>query len=420
MSDNTVLIFDAKCPLCTSLATKIRSVARRPIELRALTDPVAADLLDGFYPHGWEHDFYLIDERGCGKGVRSLRRLRKHVGARQLSALISEYGLAKVSAKRMALTHDHSDEGSGSTSRRKVLKGAALAAVAVPLAGMPRIASAFEQPSASQVVNFVEGNAKSGSVALRAWANDRALRRTERFDRSPEHAAGVVRRDGERVLRDVVIPRVGPMRIDTATIHKQRDVAGGVEKRSMVTYNAALDADRYHISVYAGYGDLDAPEGLIKGATMAVGIRHDLASPVADVVTLADGQKHGIQSHLSTYSSSLAELRTLHEKSGRRDFVSLYSEIEQGFARLMAEFLAVAPHEYQPMKNRMVISATPEILKFVDYPATFVSVIPQGCDCSCSCGLCCAVGCGIGFCIPPKPCGPGCCISCGCGCGCCL
>ena len=153
---------------------------------------------------------------------------------------------------------------------------------------------------------------------------------------------------------------------------------------------------------------------------MAVGIRHDLASPVADVVSLTNGQEHGIKAHLSTYGSSLGELRKLHGASDRGDFVSLYAEIEQGFTRLMAEFLAVVPHDYQPMKNRMVVSATPEILKFVEYPSTFVSAIPQGCDCSCSCGLCCAIGCGIGLCIPPKPCGPGCCISCGCGCGCCL
>jgi hypothetical protein len=395
-------------------------VARRPIELRALSDPQAVELLDEFYPHGWTHDFYLVDERGCGRGVRSLRRLRKHVGTRQLSALIGEFSLAKVNAKRAAINHVHTDGEDAGPSRRKVLKGAALAAVAVPLAGLPKTANAFTQPASSHVVNFVEGNAKNGSITLQAWANDRALRRTERFDRSPEHAAGLMRRENERTLRDVVIPRVGPMRIDTATIHKEREVAGGVEKRSMVTYSAALDSDRYHISIYAGYGDLDAPQGLIKGATMAVGIRHDLASPVADVVTLSNGEAHGIKTHLSAYGASLGNLRTLHGESNRQDFVALYSDIEQGFNRLMAEFLAVAPQDYQPMKNRMVVSATPEILKFVEYPTAFVSVIPQGCDCSCSCGLCCAVGCGIGLCIPPKPCGPGCCISCGCGCGCCL
>ncbi|UJW31940.1 hypothetical protein L3Q67_43450 [Saccharothrix sp. AJ9571] len=420
-SGKTTLIYDAKCPLCSDLARKIHHHARIPVEILALSDPAAIELLRSRYPHGWEHDFYLFENGTCRKGVRSLGRLRSHLGTRQLTALIAEYSHAKVTSKRLAVPHEHVDGEVVGTGRRNVLKGAALGAIAVPLAGMPRLASAFEQPSPSYVVNFAEGQANgSGAASVRAWANTGALRKTAHFTRKAEHAQGKLDRLDERNLLDAALPQLGTARIDSAKLVKERQVDGKTEHRSMVTFSASLDAPRYQIGLFAGYGDLDSPDGVIQGATTAVGIRHDLAAPVADVATMADGASQPLAGHFDVYRASIGEFRGLHAKDGREEFVHLYGELEQGFTRLADEFLKVIPETYRPVKNRMVISATPEILKFVEYPAAFSSVVPMGCDCSCSCGACCAVGCGLGLCIPPKPCGPGCCISCGCGCGCCL
>ncbi|MDA8372443.1 MAG: hypothetical protein M0026_21585 [Nocardiopsaceae bacterium] len=407
---SAVLIYDASCSLCTGLATKIRHHARTPVEIRALSDPRAAQLLAEFYPNGWEHDFYLVEEHACSKGARSLNKLRKYVGARLLAQLVGEYASAKVTAKRASLG------GNGG------VKGRALAAVEASIAGFPRVPGAFEQPSPDHVVNFAEGRVDhTGSIDVRAWTNTGKLRKIEHFTRSSEHAEGRVQRVDEHTLRDLVIPQIGPLVIDRAEIVKERVLNSGVERRSMVTLNAALEAPRYHIGIFVGHGDLETEDGVIQGATMAVGIRHDLAVPVADVVTLADGSSQPVRRHLDSYSASLGRLKDVHSAAeGRAGLVSLYEDIRQGFDRLVQEFADVVPGDYRPLKNRMLVSATPEILRFVEYPPSFSSVVPTGCDCSCSCGACCAVGCGVGACIPPKPCGPGCCISCGCGCGCCL
>jgi hypothetical protein len=420
MKSEAVLIYEAKCPLCTHLAHKIHFGARKPVEIRALSDPKAIKMLNQFYPDGWGHDFYVIDARGCSKGVLSLPKLLGHVGARQLTALLSEYASVKVAAKRSALCGDTPRRRRGSNP----LMGLVLGAVAVQLASITKIAnpkSSQDMPLPHAVINFAEARSNGGARAdVQAYGATDAMRRTtipplpvKQADREAR-----ITRSNEETLRELEVPEVGSLFIDTATITKESTVDG---KRSMVTYNAALDAPRYNISFYIGYGDVDTPEGVTQAATLSASIRHDLAMPLADVTTFIDEDKEqGVAAHLKGYRTSLSELRTLHAQEGREELAQLYDAIDVGMARLEEAVAEVVPDNYTPVKNRLVISSMPEVLRSVEFPRQFTSEVQAGCDCSCSCACCCAVGCGIGICIPPKPCGPGCCCSCGCGCGCCL
>jgi predicted DCC family thiol-disulfide oxidoreductase YuxK len=51
-SGNAVLIYDAKCALCINLAHKAYFNARKPVEIWALSDPRAINLLNRAYPNG--------------------------------------------------------------------------------------------------------------------------------------------------------------------------------------------------------------------------------------------------------------------------------------------------------------------------------------------------------------------------------
>jgi predicted DCC family thiol-disulfide oxidoreductase YuxK len=89
--EKPVLLYDAKCQICRNLALKLQYNARRPIDITALSDPEAAKMLERFYPDGWKHDFYLIQNGSCRKGLSALPKLTSIVGARRLGALIGEY-----------------------------------------------------------------------------------------------------------------------------------------------------------------------------------------------------------------------------------------------------------------------------------------------------------------------------------------
>ncbi|MGH4007079.1 MAG: hypothetical protein ACRDTH_02735 [Pseudonocardiaceae bacterium] len=418
-SGKAVLIYDAKCALCTNLAHKAYFNARKSMEIWALSDPKAISLLNQAYPDGWERNFYVIDRRGCSKGVRSLYKLLDHVGARQLTALLSEYASVKVAAKRSMLL-------AGTSRRRRVSKplfGVALGALAVQLAGMTKIANpklSQNVPIPHAVINFAEARPNGGTRAnVHVYRATDAMRRTTipPLRARPADREARITRSDEQTLQEVEVPNIGSLLIDTATITKESAIDG---ERSMVTYSVALDAPRYNIAFYVGYGDVETPEGITQAATLSAGIRHDLAMPLADVVTLVDGKDQGVAEHLKAYRSSLGELRTLHVQEGRDELGQLYDMIDIGMARLEEAVVEALPVSYTPIKNRLLISSMPEVLRLVDFPRPFTSEVITGCGCSCSCGCCCGVSCGIGVCIPPRPCGPGCCCSCSCGCGCCL
>lgn len=135
------LIYDAQCTLCKSLALKIWEATEHRVELRALTDPVANELLTRFHPKGWGKDFYLIDDAGCHKGMKALNRIRLMIGTKIFAGLVAEYAQVKTRRRRSQMTHAH--DGSPVLSRRSVVEGAILGAVLVPLAAVPKAQAAF-------------------------------------------------------------------------------------------------------------------------------------------------------------------------------------------------------------------------------------------------------------------------------------
>ncbi|HEX9492792.1 MAG TPA: hypothetical protein VGA33_05990, partial [Thermoanaerobaculia bacterium] len=73
--EKPVLLYDAKCQICRNLALKLQYNARKPVEIIALSDPEAAKMLERFYPDGWKHDFYLVQNGSCRKGLGALPKL---------------------------------------------------------------------------------------------------------------------------------------------------------------------------------------------------------------------------------------------------------------------------------------------------------------------------------------------------------
>lgn len=102
-----VLLYDAKCPICRNLALNVQFGARTPVEITALSDPAAATMLERFYPAGWKHDFYLIQNGSCRRGLRALPSLTGIVGPGRLGALIGEYTAYKLARTACSRKKDH-------------------------------------------------------------------------------------------------------------------------------------------------------------------------------------------------------------------------------------------------------------------------------------------------------------------------
>ena len=74
-----LLLYDAKCPVCRNLAQRIHFVTEKKVEIRSLSTPEAHTVLEKFYPEGWPHDFYVVENGSCKRGVRALPKLLKSV-----------------------------------------------------------------------------------------------------------------------------------------------------------------------------------------------------------------------------------------------------------------------------------------------------------------------------------------------------
>jgi len=154
-----------------------------------------------------------------------------------------------------------------------------------------------------------------------------------------------------------------------------------------------------------------------------VKIDHDLATPVADMVTLPTTSSD-VGEYLHGYGEAITTLQAMHQSEGRRDLATLYAAILGAYNDLVAQILRVSPTTSLAIeKNSMVITSTMDVLKYVELPAAFSSAVTaNGCTCSCDCGCCCDCGCGCGCGLCGCDCICGCCCECGCGCscGCCL
>lgn len=183
--------------------------------------------------------------------------------------------------------------------------------------------------------------------------------------------------------------------------------------------SGSVDGTRFTLTVNIGVGDVTKTTGPGRAGTLSVKIDHDLATPVADMVTLSASETN-VAAYLHGYAAAITKLRGIHQSEGRSDLATLYAAILGEYNRLVAQVLKViAKTPLAIEKNSMVITSTMDILKYATPPAAFNSaVVAAGCSCSCDCGCCCDCGCGCGCGLCGCDCTCGCCCECGCGCSC--
>jgi len=158
-----LLLYDHKCNLCRNLAYKIHVSTNKKVEIKSLSDPEAAEILKRFYPGGWSHDFYVIEDKVCRKGIRALFKLLKPLGPAGMASLLSEYSAFKIArAANTGTNNGHQ------TTRRSMLKYAALAPVVTGLSKFS-LADPFMAAHDDFRVHIVRVTSEEGSGG---WVTD--------------------------------------------------------------------------------------------------------------------------------------------------------------------------------------------------------------------------------------------------------
>lgn len=430
----TTLVYDGKCSLCRNLAYKIQVAARGPVQIRALTDPEATQLLARAFPDGWSHDFYLFYNGRCKKGVSALRGLRSVLGSKQLALLLAEYTRIRLS-QELGRTDDRSQAGSSagsSIARRNVLKAAAITPVMYPISKLPRMADPFEERPNGILVNVSE-------VTRRGSRYSATARRCEECIREPLPVRGVTESakpprvlENEHVRKGSVVlqepgegqgqaAESGSLEIERTRIELQGGGENSDGQHTMTVYHALLDARRYNI----GFGVAQEGQTGVSGdsgpVSLAGMVGHDQPMPVVDLISY-DGAGTDVGSHLDAYRSGVRELAKLHKAEGRVALTRLYEQIDAGFLALARSFEGAVSEALMPASNSFAVTSMPELFRFVDIPVGGSEVGTASHLCNCSLGCCCGcgtcIGCGftVGFCSSPL-CGA--CTGCGCGCGYC-
>jgi hypothetical protein len=416
-----LLIFDAKCNLCRTLAYKIHTHSTPPVEIRALSDPEAIDLLDTFYPKGWSHAFYVIDNNICRKGVAGLLKLLRALGVKRLGAILSEYSFYKLRA--YAVSND-ARKGAVGESRRRMLKYAVLSPVMIGLSKRA-LADPFQSPPPNNGLSVHIAQINEGGEVT-AWRCNTCILPAPAF--SQGLATTTVQQGSRTILRQGAISLASNKQAGTLTIHKSTLTVDTVKKngnivtRNMDVYAALFNHPRFHISLNIGDGPIRKGSGVIQAQTLAVTISHDLPLTNIDFIGYETTSQYPYTEHLDAFARAINALGTLHSQEGTSSISTLYVDIEQGLNLLNAQLQNTIPSSFAPVHNKLVITSMPELMKFTKLPADVKlgGVRPAGCSCSVSCccgsGVCCGCGCSIGICLPETVCG--CCCGAGIGCSC--
>jgi hypothetical protein len=453
--ETTVLLFDAKCDMCSRLARKIRSQATTPVELLALSDPDAKALLDEHYPTGWSHDFYLLEGNVARKGVRALPKIASLVGVRNFSTLASDYGRYLVRSEQCG--EDHADEHAETTTARgrntsrrsfgKLLGGAAGTAL-LPLSG---VASA-DTDTASSVKDAIPDDLRVNVARVRPDGDGFAV--------EIEREQGLVRRgvwnDGPSAQNksDVEMREVDQHELvgnsgttvekvdleirspDASSAHERALRESGSDDSAvgaMRRYGLQLDRPRNTLSLNSGYGPMLVDGTPSIEGTLSGEISHDLAEPVVDFVTLETSDEASMETHLEAYITGLRAYSEHYAARNDKKFAQIYANLAKELKEVSPEFLSSLDEdaEMAPIQNTLAISSLPSWTYYVESPSASSGsrqdVTTNGTVCNCSCcpaGCCSGCDCGCSVCVgfPPISCGCDCCVigcGAGCGCGCC-
>lgn len=419
-----LLLYDHKCNLCRDLAYKIHINTRKEVAIKSLSDPETLEILHRFYPAGWSHDFYVIDEDVCAKGVRALTKLLRPLGARGMIELLSEYSAFKLSRKTTARQRNGHQ-----ASRRKMLKYAALAPV---ISGLSKLSLADPYTSTSE--DFRVHIARVTANGSTGW-NTECWRCEECIQSTPTFKQGRmdVKQSGRiTVLKDTSSAFVSSAGVANLKIIKT-DLTAEVFRdkvpveRDMTIYAAILDHSRFKISFNVGNGPVKTTTGdLDKATTVSALITHDLPIANVDVIGFESSYQLNATYYPEAYTEGIKSLAGLHQKNGSNSLSRLYGEIAASMSIVKSELSNVVPDDFVPIHSKGIITSLPQLMKFVDVPSSLVhfgNTIQGGCDagCKCNCSACCGCGCGFGLelCTDGDPCGCGCCIGCACDCSIC-
>jgi hypothetical protein len=420
-----LLVYDHKCNICRNLAYKIHIATKKQVEIKALSDPETAEVLKKFYPDGWSHDFYIVDNGACRKGMRGLTRLMKSLGVKGMAELLSEYSAFKIAkSAHAATTNGHQP------SRRTMMKYAALAPV---MAGLSKfsLADPFKSSAGDfsvHIAQVTEGSSDDEWVS-NAWRCDQCLGTTPKFGQGNMDTK---QSSVDTILADTRTPLLfdGHASANLKVIKKvltTETVKDGVPlHRVMDIYSVLLDHPRFNITFNVGNGPVTSPtRGAEVGTTIAVMINHDLPIPNIDFIAIENNDYvYNTAKYPYAYRSGIQALADIHGKGSGNALARVYKGIADSMDIMKAELEKAVPDTLMPIHSKVVITSLPELMKFTTIPSTVnFGATVGGCDCTltccCGCGTCLGCGCSIGLCFPPVPCFCNACVGCGCGCGAC-
>jgi hypothetical protein len=434
-----LLIYDAKCGFCNELALKLRDAARRePIELRPLTDPVARETLDRFYPDGWEHNFYVVRGDRCRSGAGAFRPLLRSVGAPTMTRALLDYTRFRTQQRRCPVEA----EATKGFSRRSVLTAGALAPLSAVLGRLPSLPARSDVPATDLAVAQARVTSGPGGFSVTTRALPDAVREHEHFDST----------DGPTDVRSTTLDQVslvdepygssGRIKVRRTLTEYVRDVDGETLRAEAQTHMAMLDADRFSVVVDIGRGPVVTTEGVFPLVMMSAMVRFDNPYPVVDSVVVEP--KGSAADQLLGYAAGVASLADHHRAAGRTEVAALYRDVAAGIEALAGRLRTVAPASLAPVSGELVLAPTKDSMRYVALPPDAGVIVPVPpevvqaweaidgvlintpaveaelagkktckCQCECGCNCCCQCSCGCGC-----ECGFGCC-NCSCGCGCC-
>lgn len=453
---DTVLLYDAMCGMCRTLAYKFRESAKEDVEIVALSSPKAEQILGEFYPNGWEHDYYLVSDGTCRKGIRALPHVGKIAGVRNSGALIKEYAshtLQSSQCDECDQDHDHSEQQSGadngsigSAVSRRTFAGM-LSAAAVPLSPLSGLASAtddqqYPRPPADLRVRVAtvtqDGNDGFETTIQSRPDLIRSQHALKGKSSSSEEDSGSSQASSETTtLSEGSLASGDPVQVQKMEsaiqlpdpdpkMRTAMEKAGDRQLVRTTSYHGFVDHERYGLNVHTGRGPaVTEDEGPTVATTMAGIIEHDVAQPIIDyiVVDIDDVQ---VATHTRAYVEASEALAQFYAGNDNMQMGTLYKEIANGMREVQDEFEGnVTDQQFVPSSSYVAISGLPQFEGFAELPEEGQSDEVTGYACSLSCGCnfktCCSCGVGCGLCLP-SPCKAcGCCVAgCACSVSCCV
>jgi hypothetical protein len=467
-----VLIYDARCGLCSRLAHKLRRSDSTEVEIVALSSPKASRILDEFYPDGWSHDFYLVNDGACRKGARAIPAIAKIAGIRNSSGLIREYVSHKYYGEECDgcdHDHDHTHDDQQSTPDNRSIGGKmsrrafggmlSASAAAVSLSPLAELASATDTqqhpapPDNLQVhVAMVSPDGQGGFEA--EIQNRRDLARSEHplqgqtldQDEESRHLsrdsdnkklfAGSLNVDAPQAPRSSTtdaplqirkMEKSIKLRNPEPQMKQALQLQGNEQRAETTSYHGFVDHQRFGLNTHVGYGPaVSESAGPTVSTTLSGTIEHDTARPVVDFLVSTADDLHAAD-HLGAYVTGIQKLAEFYASQGDTEMATLYKDMAPSMQGVQEQFDAtVDDQRLTPESNIVAISGLPGYKGFAEAPAAAQSDQKVGHECALTCvctlePVCCGCGIGCGLCLP-TPCKVcGCCKGyCGCSYSCCL